>query len=451
MLLTAAACALLGFTAACGSSNGGKAASTTSTTFVPLPKSTKPGVGVTDSSIKVGVALVDFSQIRQFTDTIRSKEEQQRIYQIYIDNVNAQGGINGRKIVPDYKFYSPLGSAQILTNCTAWAQDDKVFAVVGTFIDFSGDAQTCIAKQQQRVLLTFNLTQAIIDRSPHGLIVTPGFLPERTAGVLISLLKKEGTLDGKKVAVLGDNTVASVVKGNIVPGLKKAGFPLGSTAVLSVNTSGDTAAAQRQLDSFIERWKTEGVNAVYLSGDLVSSKQFAQKLHTAMPGVQLLTDTTDVLSQAQQFHEAGVKPNPYEGILTAAGPTPHEYTNSANWKYCKEIYAKATGKAAPDAEHTIKTSDGKIDDTYGTINDACQVVTMFHDIAQRVGKYLNNDNWINTVNTFGSIANRGSGPYSSLRAGKYSADDNWRLQAYDSKLGPNGLWRPITALQNIST
>ena len=43
-----------------------------------------------------------------------------------------------------------------------------MFAVVGTFVDFSGDAQTCIAKQQQRVLMTFNLTQAIIDKSPPG-------------------------------------------------------------------------------------------------------------------------------------------------------------------------------------------------------------------------------------------------------------------------------------------
>ena len=75
---------------------------------------------------------------------------------------------------------------------------------------------------------------------------------------------------------------------------------------------------------------------------------------------------------------------------------------------------------------------------------------MFHDIAVRVGKYLNNDNWINTVNSFGPIANRGSGPYSSLHAGKYGADDNWRLESYDSSLGTSGLWKPITAVQDIS-
>ena len=86
----------------------------------------------------------------------------------------------------------------------------------------------------------------------------------------------------------------------------------------------------------------------------------------------------------------------------------------------------------------------------GTINDACQTLTMFHDIAQRVGTYLNDANWINTVNRFGSIENRGSGPYSSLHTGKYSADDNWRLQAYDSSLGNTGLWKAVTPLQDIT-
>jgi ABC-type branched-subunit amino acid transport system substrate-binding protein len=435
---------------ACGSAKT-TSGNTTTTKFVPLPKSTTLGVGVTADSVKVGIALIDFSQVRQFTDSVRSNSEQQKTYQIYVDYVNAHGGIAGRKIVPDYKFASPINSAQILSECTGFTEDDNVFAVVGSFTDLSGDGQTCIAKQHKRVLLTFELTQAILDRSPAGLIVTPGLLPERTAGILVSLLKKENTLKGKKIAVVGDSNVSTVVKKAIVPAMKKAGFSLGSSAILSVNMTGDTSAGLQQLESFIERWKTEGVNALYLSGDVVSSKQFVQKIRTEMPDVLLATDSSDVLGQGQQFTVAHVKPNPYEGILTAAGPTPHEYDNSANWTYCKGIYKAATGTTPPNGEQTIKTKDGKIDDLYGTINDACQVITMFHDLAARVGKYLNDDNWINTVNTFGPIANRGTGQYSSFRAGKYSADDNWRLEQFDSTLGPSGLWKPITAVENINS
>ena len=40
-------------------------------TKAPAAASTKPGVGVTANSIKVGVALVDFDCVKQFVDSIR--------------------------------------------------------------------------------------------------------------------------------------------------------------------------------------------------------------------------------------------------------------------------------------------------------------------------------------------------------------------------------------------
>ena len=64
----------------------------------------------------------------------------------------------------------------------------------------------------------------------------------------------------------------------------------GSEAVLSISGS-DTTAAQTQLDSFIERWKTEHVNALILVGEAVSSKQFVEKIKAAIPDMQLVADT----------------------------------------------------------------------------------------------------------------------------------------------------------------
>src|SRR6478609_10403348 len=151
-------------------------------------------------------------------------------------------------------------------------------------------------------------------------------------------------LKGKKVAVLGGTTQASNVNTVIVPELKKLKVPMGSTAILSINGTGDTTSAQAQLDSFIEKWKGQHVNAVFLSGEEVSSKQFVTKLRQEMPKVMLMTDNTDVRDSAQQEVHAGIKPNPYEGIMAAAGRTPAEYDKSANYKYCAQIYKKYTKK-----------------------------------------------------------------------------------------------------------
>ena len=86
---------------ACGTSHttspSGHGVAPTATT-APHVVSTALGTGVTASTIKVGISLVDFDCIKQFVDSIRIN--QQQVYQAYIDDINAKGGINGRKIVP---------------------------------------------------------------------------------------------------------------------------------------------------------------------------------------------------------------------------------------------------------------------------------------------------------------------------------------------------------------
>jgi ABC-type branched-subunit amino acid transport system substrate-binding protein len=438
---------LVGATAlgACGSS--GKRSSSASVTTAK-GASGAPAVGVTPTEIKLGVALVDFGCIKNFTDEYR--EHQDEVYRAYIDDVNAKGGVAGRKLVPVFETYCPIGSAPALAACTKLTEDEKVFAVIGSFVDFSGDAQQCVTKQHHTPLMTFNLSEKTIDAAPPGFIVFPGVTNERAARVLVQLLGEEHTLKGKKVAVLGGTNEADGVNNTIVPRLKKLGVPLGTTAILSVGSSSDTTAAQAQLDSFIERWKGEGVDAVFLSGDSVASIGFVTKLRQAMPKVLLMVDTQDAGSFGQELTHQGVTPNPYEGILTPLGPTSPVYDKSANWAYCRDIYQKQTGKRAPDASVVVKGPGGKTVDTYGTITDACQLVTMFHDIGARVGKNLNADTWAAAVNDYGKITNRGSGPYNSLHRGKYDTNDSFELAAFDSSIPPQGAWRAVTPLRDIT-
>jgi Periplasmic binding protein len=438
---------------ACSSSARRASTATSTTTSTTALHQAKPppadlGVGVTATTVKVGISLVDFTCIEQFVDQIRLN--QQQVYQAFIDDINAHGGVAGRQIVPVYLSFCPIQNAQALTLCTKFTEDDKVFAVVGTFVDFSGDAQTCLAKDHNTVLMTFNLTQAIMNQSPPGLIILPGSNPERLDSVLFGLLQTQHTLDGKKVAVLGELTSESVVHGSVEPGLKRLGLQTGSTAILNV-AGADTSAAQEQLDSFIERWKSEHVDALFVSGTQVSSQQFIEKLRAQMPQVTLITDTdaTVILGYGQQEQHAGKHPNPYEGIITAGGPTSQEYDQSDNWKYCASIYQKQTGQVAPNGEAVVPGPNGKTLDTFGAINDACQVLTMFRDIGTRVGADLNDQSWVHTVDTYGPIRNLGGGPYASLHAGKYDVDDTFRLEEFDSSIAPKGQWRPLTPLDDV--
>jgi hypothetical protein len=444
--------------AACSSSSkssssqkaaGAAASSSTSSSTSVVLNPANLGTGVTPTTIKLGVSLVDFTCIQQFVTQIR--QNQQQIYQDFINNVNQHGGIDGKQIVPVYHTFCPIGSTGALTECTQFTEDDHVFAVIGTFVDFSGDAQTCLAKDHNTPLMTFQLSQAIENQSPPGMIIEPGFVPERVDGVLMSLLDKQGTLNGKKVAILGEQDTTNTINSALVPALQKYNVQTGSTAILNI-TGTDTSAAQEQLDSFIEKWKTEHVDAVFVSGTQVLANQFIDKVVAGLPGVVLITDTdaTVTMTYGKQETKAGKKPNSYEGMLTAAGPTAREYDQSDNWKYCANIYQQQTGMVAPNAEAVIPLPNGKTLDTYGTINDSCELVTMFHDIAAKVGPELNVANWLGTVSNYGTITDRGGGPYASLHTGHYNVQDSFRLQEFDSSIPPEGDWNPVTPLQDIT-
>ncbi|MDP9333124.1 MAG: ABC transporter substrate-binding protein [Actinomycetota bacterium] len=444
-------------TAACGSSSKSVApppggSSTTTTTHVV---SKALGTGVTATSIKIGISLVDFKCIQQFIEFTR--QNQQAVYQAFIDDVNKKGGINGRKIVADFNTECPLTptSDLLVQVCTKFTDDDKVFAVMGNLVDAAQSAamHTCIAKKHRTPVITFQVTQDMFNQVPPGLMVYPGTTPERSSAVLFELLKKQGTLEGKKVAVLAQQTSLPSVKAVVLPALKKIGVATGTPAYLTI-TGPDTTAAQSALDSFIERWKSEGVNALFVTGQNAVTKQFIEKVAKQMPGVILLTDVSDALSQGQDETKAGANPNPYEGMYLAGGFGAADYAKSDNWKYCAAIYKAQIGKDAPGPETNIKVNVGGKelqDQTYNLINDACQMVSTFQEIVTKMGQYVNVDNWVATVNSYGPIVNRGGGPYAALRQGKYDYDDTFQLQQFDSTLPPNGNWKALGPYQNLSS
>ncbi len=436
--------------AACGSSGTVKSASTTTQPPSNYPISKAIAPGITADSIKLGIGLVDFNCVRQYTDTIR--ENQDKIYSVFVNDINKKGGINGRKIVADFHLFCPVNGNAAQALCTQFTEDDHVFAVTGNMYDPTGAAQTCVAKTHNTPLLTFELSDAIIAKSPPGMVIFAGPSPERVAGVLMQLAKQENLLENKTVGVLAEAGSTNTVKQSIEPGIKAMagqGVKEGSTAIISVGSNTDTTAAQAQLDAAIEKWKTEGVNAIVISGEAIASQQFVSKLTQQLPGVLLLADNTQIKSYGQQEMQAGVKPNPYDGMITAGGPTSKEYDDGPNWAYCSQIYKEQTGQTPPNAETVLKTPDGKLLDTYGGINDACQLLSLFHDIMVKVGQYPNTANWQYVVNHFGPVTNRGGGQYASLTQGKYDIDDSFRLEAFDSSIS-NGDFKPLTPIQNVT-
>ncbi len=404
------------------------------------------GAGVTAKEIKLGISLIDYKCVQAYVDSIYV--DQEKVYGAFIDNINQHGGINGRAIKPVFKEICPIQPAAALSACTSFTEDEHVFAVVGTMYDPSGDAQLCVAKQHHTVLITDGLSQSMIDKAPPGLLLSPGITSDRQLKVVMSLVKTRHILDGKTVAVLTETDATARAKSVVQPVLDSIGVKQGTEAVLSISGA-DTTTAQSQLDSFIERWKTEHVNALILVGAAASSKQFIDKVKSQIPDMQLVADTTSVEMGGQDDVRAHIVPNPYAGIITAEGRIGLEHSRTPHFTYCNDIYQHELGTRIPLPNVVVKLPSGKQNDVYGNAEDACSYVTMFQDIATRVGKYLNLTNWVNTVDNFGSIQVMNT-DWASLHKGKYDADDTYGLVQFDPTIPPKGDWRHLTPTQNVS-
>jgi hypothetical protein len=97
----------------------------------------------------------------------------------------------------------------------------------------------------------------------------------------------------------------------------------------------------------------------------------------------------------------------------------------------------------------VRLPNGKQDNIYDEVESACLYTHFFATIATRVGRYLNNANWVHAVDNFGPIDDTAT-IYATLHKGKYDADDTYGLVAYDPTVGEAGDWKHVTPVQNVS-
>ena len=409
--------------------------------------------GVTKTSIKVAFVVVDFKCLEQFIDSNQGDDE--KIIKVMVDDVNKNGGILGRQIEYTFHRSCPLKQDEVAQLCTTMTDDEQVFAVLGVYdTEPPGDGtnKLCVSKDKETVQINHILKQSIIDQAVPGLLITPDISAERHLQAVLNLLAEEKTLAGKKVALMADQNSQAGAEPAVEKFASDAGLQTGSTAVLSI-TSEETTAAQAQLDSFIEKWKSEGVNALVMAGASVSAKQFVEKIKAAIPDMQLVTDLTEVGAQAKDETKAGKNPNPYEGLLAADGLSSEENFETDRVQKCIKVYEDATGEKVVAPKDLAAGQEGtgapKRVETYVGIEDRCNELSLLKQIAEKAGPNLTNDTWAQAVDNFGKISIPGVA-FGSLGKGKYDVDDGFRLVAFDSSLPGDGDFKPLTDLKDIS-
>jgi hypothetical protein len=283
------------------------------------------------------------------------------MFQVFTDQINACGGIRGRKVVLQNEEYDPINAASRDAACIAATEDDKAFVVVNANT-LTGTGPICVAGDHKTPLVYVGGASASEYASTGGRLASYGPSADGLLRLLAADLVATGAVKGKQVGIVTTDLPdqADVVDRALVSPLKKKGVEV---AVLDV---------------------------MPCQGNLVCTQpvpQSVMKLANAKPDVVIpvLTATT-LPAYVNEMKRAGMKAKVYESsynafgtdlvqskVLTVGGKEVAEYYEGAtvvsstvigDWRLrgfgpppigvmCNDIYAKntATGDAfAPDAE-----------------------------------------------------------------------------------------------------
>ncbi len=223
--------------------------------------------GVSAASINVVFPIVAINSEAGRFGFSQDKEynEQTAAINLYVNEINHAGGINGRRINPMIVQFDPANAAAVQALCRQWTEGSPaVFAVVDGIGTWTGANQLCVTEQGDTPLLsawstTTNWTNL---GSPYLWWTGADMAPVLAATVQWGL--SSGRLGhGKKVGVVVSDQAADQAALNdfLLPDLKKAGIT--PTVQTVAGNPDQTATTNSDAQLAVERFKAGGVQSVF--------------------------------------------------------------------------------------------------------------------------------------------------------------------------------------------
>lgn len=389
--------------------------------------------GVTEDSITVGIAMLDFAFLVDNGLSEAGWGDQQAVWEALIADLNANGGVLGREIIPIYEFYSPIDPQDADRVCTTLTQDNEVFAVLGGFVGpAAGTVDPCITGLNETVLVGGDQNADELAQS-----VAPWYQPgqsnEASTEILLNLLEETGGLEGQEVFVMGGQD-DSANQEAVITALEDRGITVvGSDLILAED--GDVTGQDAESQLITERIQTDGATAVFIHGNPSASIR-----GLAAAG---LIDSLDIWSNNPSgLNNLGATmpdKSVANGVVTAAGPDDTTIWDDPLFQsQCVDVVAAALPDAdlRPPAEYAEDEENW-----FNSIRRYCQHLDLFVQIANAAGVELTPESFVAGAESLADFSLPGSAS-ASLSDTKLFAEDTFALAEYDSTAG-DGMAVPV--------
>lgn len=396
---------------ACTSSRGDKSAKTTNSSTASSG-STALGQGVTDDAVKIGFSYIDLETLARSGVIKIDHGPYEQIITALVNDVNAHGGVNGRRLELVTAKYSPIGNTDQLAACTKLTEDDKVFAVLNGLL---ANNNLCIVQQHSTILIggTFNDALLAQARAPWA---TWTARSERAIDALVKALDQNGDLKGHTIGVYAAQAPYKPLIDVAVKALKDAGYKVADTALMDAPDT-DQQAATAQDKVIAQRFASKNIDTVIDVGLFIPGADFdAAGYHPRLY-------SSDVGNIAAAVYTNPLGKFPVVGGLAAPGAT----LSDPAMQHCVQVWQQATGKdiVSPQQEDLQGKSSGFV-----AMQFACTSLKIFTEAASAAGKNLNNDTFKKGLQSIGNI-DLPTAPHASFAPGKYDGQDQFQLQKLD--------------------
>jgi ABC-type branched-subunit amino acid transport system substrate-binding protein len=261
LLRAGAAIAALGGALTLGAATPSGASSPT-----PVTKASTSALGVTATTINVVFPLVSFSSIEGEFEIASDAEygEQVKAIHLFVNQINAGGGINGRKIHPLIQYFDPTNEAEQRSLCKQWTQGSPpVFAVLDGLGGWAEDNQLCITQEGHTPLLSQWTTTTNWTTLGSPYLWWTGADDAQILAATVSWGKSSGRLGaGKKVGVVVSDQESDqdALNSYLLPDLKKIGI---TPQIETISADlGETASTDSDATLAVERLKASGIDSV---------------------------------------------------------------------------------------------------------------------------------------------------------------------------------------------
>lgn len=241
--------------AACGGDDGASTTEAPSASEAPSTEAptteapempTASDVGITESTISIGVAVADLEAVRAMLpgvvpETLTTDHLFDR-WKVFMDDINEAGGINGRTIELVRLVWNPLDQTSFDALCAAATVDNEVFAVInGTGL--SSVARKCIFDAGVPILYGDVMTEAEFATGLAISLVPP--TEAMAAAGAKQWIENTDAAAGAVVGLMSNNTPGGTAAGDAAQAaLEDAGFVVERAELNSV--SGDNAAINEE-------------------------------------------------------------------------------------------------------------------------------------------------------------------------------------------------------------